>query len=103
MAFAQIPRARLSLSPAFAGHMTTLQASLHDADRQIAPPRFGPRHFGRPRGLHYRGPWRLPGPDLHRLVVVSFSLGYVMAAPLHSWRPELLDARDFRGIPRTLV
>src|SRR5271167_661470 len=59
------------------------------------------RHLGRPRGLDYRGPWRLPGPDLHRLVVVSFSLGYVMVAPLHSWRPELLDARDFRGIPRT--
>src|SRR5271156_1904829 len=57
------------------------------------------RHFGRPRGLHYRGPWRLPGPDLHRLVVVNLSLGYVMVAPLHSWRPELLDARGFRGIP----
>ncbi len=56
------------------------------------------RHFGRPRGVRYRGPWRLPGPDLHRLVVVSLSLGYVMVAPSHSWRPELLDARDFRGI-----
>ena len=24
-----------------------------------------------------------------------------MSAPLQSWRPELLDARDFRGIPGT--
>jgi hypothetical protein len=58
-------------------------------------------YLGRPRGLHYRGPWRLWDPDLHRLVVVSFSLGYVMAAPLQALRPELLDARDFRGIPQT--
>jgi hypothetical protein len=57
------------------------------------------RHLGRPRGFRYRGPWRLPGPDLHRLVVVSFPLGCVMAAPLQARRPELLDARDFRGIP----
>ena len=91
------PRARLSLAPAFAGHITTLQASLHAADRQIDPPRFGRRHFGRPRGLHYRGPWRLPGPDLHRLVVVSFSLGYVMFTPLHSWRPSCWTHGIFVG------
>jgi hypothetical protein len=51
MAFAQIPRARLSLSPAFAGHMTTLQASLHVADRQIAPPRFEPGISADPGGF----------------------------------------------------
>jgi len=43
MAFAQISRARLSLRPAFTEpHITTLQASLDVADRQIAPARFGP-------------------------------------------------------------
>jgi hypothetical protein len=46
------------------------------------------RHLYRPRGLHYRGPWCLPGPDLHRLVIVSLSLGYVMLTPLCSWRPS---------------
>jgi len=40
------------------------------------------------RGLHYRGPWRLPGPDLHRLAVLSFSLGYVMSTSLSPWRPN---------------
>jgi hypothetical protein len=42
MAFAQFPQARLSLCPAFTGHITALQASLDVADRQIAPLRFGP-------------------------------------------------------------
>ena len=73
MAFAQIPRARLSLSPAFAGHITTLQASLHVADRQIAPPRFEPG-LSADLGSSTTGD-RLPRPDLHRLVVVSLSLG----------------------------
>lgn len=33
-----------------------------------------PRPLNRTRRLHYRGPWRLPGPDSHRLVVESLSL-----------------------------
>src|SRR5665213_3420655 len=53
------------------------------------------RHFGRARELHYRGPWRLPGPDSHRLVVASLSLGYVMNAPLQSWRPRAAGRTGF--------
>ena len=41
-----------------------------------APPR--PRDLARRRGPRYRGPWRLPGPDSHRLAAVSLSLGYVV-------------------------
>jgi hypothetical protein len=29
--------------------------------------------LGDARGLDYRGPWRLPGPDLHRLAALSLS------------------------------
>ena len=47
------------------------------------------------RRLLYRGPWRLPGPDSHRLAAVSLSLGY--AIPSFSLAPELLDAR---GVPK---
>jgi hypothetical protein len=50
------------------------------------PPRTGgglppPRHrdLARRRECCYRGPWRLPGPDSHRLAAVSLSLGYVVA------------------------
>src|SRR5215211_4182491 len=49
------------------------------------PPRTGgglppPRHrdLARRRECCYRGPWRLPGPDSHRLAAVSLSLGYVV-------------------------
>src|SRR5215218_6572389 len=34
-----------------------------------APPR--PRDLARRRGPRYRGPWRLPRPDTHRLAAVS--------------------------------
>ena len=40
MAFAHHSRARHSLRPAYADQLTTLQASLDVADRQVAPPRF---------------------------------------------------------------
>jgi hypothetical protein len=40
MAFAQIRRARLSLYLLSQIRLTTLQASLHVADRQVVPPRF---------------------------------------------------------------
>jgi len=71
LAFASNLRARLPLVPLARLFVTTLQASLHAADRSVAPPRFDARPLGRRRGLHYRGPWRLPGPDLHRLAAVS--------------------------------
>src|SRR6266540_7086584 len=81
--------------------MTTLQASLDAADRPVARPlagtlslRFDGQDLSRRREPRYRGPWRLPGPDLHRLAAVSLSLGSAIASspariPL---APELLDA-----------
>ena len=42
----------------------------------------------RQRRSRYQGPWRLPGPDSHRLVAVSFSFGYVRPTSLQSWRPN---------------
>jgi hypothetical protein len=41
------------------------------------------------RGHCYRGPWRLPGPDSHRLAALSLSIGYVIttSTSLLSWRP----------------
>src|SRR5215211_1301076 len=59
-----------------------------------APPR--PRDLARRRGPRYRGPWRLPGPDSHRLAAVSLSLGYVVV-PSFRWSsaPELAG-RTFR-------
>ena len=41
----------------------------------------------RRRGLPYRGPWRLPGPDSHRLTALNLSIGYLMTTSLSSWRP----------------
>src|SRR5215218_3024879 len=49
-----------------------------------APPR--PRDLARRRGPRYRGPWRLPGPDSHRLAAVSLSLGYTVASSFRSLR-----------------
>ncbi len=43
-----------------------------------------PRPLDRSRRLRYRGPWRLPGPDFHRLAIESLSLGYVMITPSRS-------------------
>ena len=72
------------------------------------PPRTGgglppPRHrdLARRRKCCYRGPWRLPRPDSHRLAAVSLSLGYVVV-PSFRWSsaPELLDAHS-AGIGRT--
>jgi hypothetical protein len=59
----------------------------------LPPPR--PRALTRRRECCYRGPWRLPGPDSHRLAAVSLSLGYVVV-PSFRWSsaPELLDAHS---------
>ena len=40
MAFAKSTQARLPHFPGYPGTFTTLQTSLHDADRPVAPPRF---------------------------------------------------------------
>src|SRR5215212_12185225 len=58
-------------------------------------PPLRPRDLARRRECCYRGPWRLPGPDSHRLAAVSLSLGYVVV-PSFRWSsaPELLDAHS---------
>ena len=60
-------------------------------------PPLRPRALTRRRECCYRGPWRLPGPDSHRLAAVSLSLGYVVV-PSSRWSsaPELLDAHSAR-------
>jgi len=40
--------------------------------------RFDKRDLSRRREPRYRGPWCLPGPDLHRLADDSLSLGYTI-------------------------
>jgi len=66
---------------------------LRTGQLRCAPPRR--RDLTRRRGPRYRGPWRLPGPDSHRLAAVSLSLGYVVV-PSFRWSsaPELLDAHS---------
>jgi hypothetical protein len=50
------------------------------------------RALTRRREPRYRGPWRLPGPDLHRLAALNLSLGYVIGILLDDSASELLDA-----------
>ena len=46
----------------------------HVADRAVAPAPLRTQPLGHARGLHYRGPRRLPGPDSHRQVALNLSL-----------------------------
>jgi hypothetical protein len=55
------------------------------------------RDLAQRRECCYRGPWRLPGPDSHRLAAVSLALGYTLVPPFVTPAPELLDAH-FAGI-----
>jgi hypothetical protein len=88
MAFAKSTQARLPLALLSQESLTTLQTSLHVADRSVALPRSRPGLSATPGGFATGGSWRLPGPDLHRLVIAGLSLGYVMLTPLQSWRPS---------------
>jgi hypothetical protein len=56
------------------------------------------RDLAQRRECCYRGPWRLPGPDSHRLAAVSLALGYTLVPPFVTPAPELLDAHS-AGIP----
>jgi hypothetical protein len=66
---------------------STLQASLHAADRPVVRPLTGrfpalrTRVLTRARRVHYRRPWRLCGPDSHRLAALGLSLGYLLHHP----------------------
>src|SRR6266498_5774699 len=62
LAFAHPTRARLLLGPARAGvFVTTLQASLHAADRSVVPPRFAPDLSAAHGGFSTKDPGVSPG------------------------------------------
>jgi hypothetical protein len=46
----------------------------HVADRAVSPAPLRTRPLDHARGLRYRGPRRLPGPDSHRQAIVNLSL-----------------------------
>src|SRR5713101_5474180 len=93
-------RYRLGSLWSLSGKMTTLQASLHAADRPVASTPLRRWPLDQHRGLRYRGPWRLPGPDSHRLADVSLSSGYVMRSSPSSQRPNCwTHTSGFVGAP----
>jgi len=47
-------------------------------------------------GVSLPGPWRLPGPDSHRLAVVNLSLGYVMRSTQRGQRSRDNNAQKQR-------
>src|SRR5919204_5462641 len=72
-----------------------LRTGQSPAPSQGGLPPLRPRALTRRRECCYLGPWRLPGPDSHRLAAVSLSLGYVVAPSFRcSSAPELLDAHS---------
>ena len=82
--------------------VTTLQASLHVADWSVAPTPLRTPPLDDARGPHYRGPWRLPGPDSHRQAALSLSLSYVTTTSLSSWRPNCWTHSSNAGYPAPL-
>ncbi len=87
MAFAKSTQARHPLFPAHAGALTTLQTSLHVADRPVAPPRFDPGLSTGPGGFATRDPDVSPDRTFTGWLS-KLALCYVMTAPLRSWRPN---------------
>src|SRR3954468_5819508 len=82
------------------GTLTTRQTSLHAADRAVAPPqglltlRFAAGRFPPTTAACYRAPWRLPGPDSHRLATTRLQLRQVTSShPL----PASGRTPEFRG------
>jgi hypothetical protein len=95
MAFAKSTQARLPLFPAHAGAFTTLQTSLHAADRPVAPPRFDPGLSTGPGSFATGDPGVSPDRTLTGwLSRACARLRHVRS--LAFMAPELLDARGFR-------
>ena len=96
MAFAIKVHARLPFGPAHTGFLSRrrrLRFMLRTD--QLPPPKptrgvvapLRPRPLDRRREPRYQGPWRLPGPDFHRLAALNLSPGYVMATSQCPRRP----------------
>jgi hypothetical protein len=61
--------------------------------------RFDGQVLTRRRGPRYRGPWRLPGPDFHRLADTELVARLHHHHPFRMWpTPELLGAPRSPGI-----
>ena len=73
MAFALFVRARLLLGRPEAVNNDDAAGFTFVADRPVDPVPLRTPPLGDARGLHYRGPWRLPEPDFHRLAALSLS------------------------------
>jgi hypothetical protein len=80
------------------------------ADRAIDPAPLRTRPHGHARGLHYRGPRRLPGPDSHRQAALNLSLLchvvlLLLMAPEQSRRTRPTQQRTGapRGSPGRLI
>ena len=102
MAFAKSTQARHPLFPAEAGAFTTLQTSLHAADRTVAPPRFdpdlstGPGRFQGMAGASLPGTLASPRTGLTPAGCRELAPGYDMTTPFQGHAPGLLDARGSR-------
>ena len=72
--------------PALAGTFTARQTSRDATDRSVAPPdglstlHFDAGRFPPTPAACYRAPWRLPGPDFHRLATTSFRPSHVTSS-----------------------
>ena len=83
MAFALRDGARLSLLPLTAGTFTARAAWLMLRTAQSLPPNgafdagLRPGPFPARPPACYRAPWRLPGPDFHRLATTSLRLSQI--------------------------
>src|SRR5919204_693009 len=73
-----------------------LRTGQSPAPSQGGLPPLRPRALTRRRECCYRGPWRLPGPDSHRLAAVSLSLGYVAVLLLSVVLGARATGRTFR-------
>jgi len=78
MAFAKYTQARLPHFPALTGILYDAADFASCCGPTICSTPLRPRPLNRTRRLHYRGPWRLPGPDSHRLANKSLRPAYVM-------------------------
>jgi hypothetical protein len=96
VAFAKSTQARLPLFPALAGAFTTLQVSLSLRTGHLLHPASTPASQPKP-GASLPGTLASPRTGLSPAGCRELALGYVMSAPLRSWRPSCWTHVD-RGL-----